>query len=93
LALFREGQGQGIIRSPAIVEYSDDYSKITKWGAPVLLQLKNTSDKDKSTEDKEFPREICTFQVFNNGNEEIWLPPELSKKKLISDYLNQILRV
>ncbi|RIA93445.1 hypothetical protein C1645_819414 [Glomus cerebriforme] len=85
-----EGQQQGIIKSPAIVEYNDDYSKIIKWGTPVLQQLKNASDP---AEDTEFPREICTFQVFNNDNEEIWLPPELSKKKLISDYLNEIQKV
>lgn len=31
--------------------------------------------------------------MFNNDNEDIWLPPELSKKKLISDYLNEIQKV
>ncbi|CAB4387757.1 hypothetical protein RhiirA5_394104 [Rhizophagus irregularis] len=85
-----EGQEQGIVKSPAIVEYNDDYSKVIRWGTPVLEQLKNASD---NAEDTEFPREICTFQVFNNDNEDIWLPPELSKKKLISDYLNEIQKV
>ncbi|PKK74918.1 hypothetical protein RhiirC2_268488 [Rhizophagus irregularis] len=81
---------QSTVKSPAIVEYNDDYSKVIRWGTPVLEQLKNASD---NAEDTEFPREICTFQVFNNDNEDIWLPPELSKKKLISDYLNEIQKV
>ncbi|CAG8557330.1 1926_t:CDS:2 [Funneliformis mosseae] len=86
-----EGQEKGIIRSPAIIEYNDDYTKIIRWGTPVLQQLKN--DPDNPNEDSEFPREICTFQVFNSEQEDNWLPPELSRKKLISDYLSEIQKV
>ncbi|CAI2165321.1 3041_t:CDS:2 [Funneliformis geosporum] len=86
-----EGQEKGIIRSPAIIEYNDDYSKIIRWGTPVLKQLKN--DPDNPNEDSEFPREIYTFQVFNSEQEDNWLPPELSRKKLISDYLSEIQKV
>ncbi|CAG8576564.1 3175_t:CDS:2 [Funneliformis caledonium] len=89
--VFREGQEKGIIRSPAIIEYNDDYTKIIRWGTPVLQQLKN--DPDNPNEDSEFPREICTFQVFNSEQEDNWLPPELSRKKLISDYLSEIQKV